>query len=387
MQTNDLSNDLLRRLADFHPTAPSGAQPPLVLSLFLNLDPSQFGTQPARATEINSLLDQADRTTREAGDLTHDQHKALHADLERARRFFEGADFEGAHGLALYVCGPADLFEAIKLPRPVDTRACVNDSPFVEPLAELAMRGTWAVLLVNRQSARMFRGSPDGLQELPPIVDEVHRRHDQGGLSQARYQRSVDKEVQDHLKHVAEVVLRRFRHSPFQRVLLGGPEEILSDVEQRLHPYVREKIVGHVKVDVENTNAEGVRTAAAPAMEEIDRKREREAFERLEEAIGAGGRGTAGLDETIGALNERRVETLLVVEHLGAPGVHCPTCGWVGVEELSICPIDGGELRREDDVVESAIELAILQSAEVLVARHEPEELERRGGMAALLRF
>jgi peptide chain release factor subunit 1 len=381
MQTNELTNETLRRLADLRP---DGAR---VMSLFLNLDPSQFGTQPARATEINSLLDQADRCVRDADDLPHDQGQALREDLERARRFFDGADFEGAHGLALYLCGPAGLFEAIKLPRPVDTRACLYDSPFVEPLAELGMRGTWVVLLVNRQVARMFRGSADRLEELPQIVDEVHRQHDQGGLSQARYQRSVDKEVQDHLKHVADVVLRRFRHSPFQRVLLGGPEEILSDVEQRLHPYVRERISGRVKVDVENTNAEAVRAAAAPAMEEIDRAREREAFERLEEAVGAGGRGTAGLDETIGALNERRVETLLVVEDLGAPGVYCPSCGWVGVEELSTCPADGGELRRQEDIVESAIELAILQSAEVLVARYEPEELNRRGGMAALLRF
>src|SRR4051794_19578148 len=164
MQTNELSNDLLRRLADFHPApGADGHGPPRVMSLFLDLDPSQFGTQPARATEINSLLDQAERTIRDTDDLEHGQHEALREDLERARRFFADTDFEGAHGLALYLCGPGNLFEAIKLPRPVDTRACINDSPFVEPLAELATRGTWAVLLVNRQVARMFRGSPERL--------------------------------------------------------------------------------------------------------------------------------------------------------------------------------------------------------------------------------
>ena len=381
MQTNELTSDILRRLADFRPHGPQ------VMSLFLNLDPSEFGTPPARATEINSLLDQAERTMRDADDLGHDEQQALREDLDRARRFFDGADFEGAHGLALYLCGPADLFDAIKLPRPVETRACIGDSPFVEPLAELAMRGTWVVLLVNRQVARMFRGSPERLEELESIVDEVHRQHDQGGWSQARYQRSVDKEVKDHLKHVADVVFRRFRSSPFQRVLLGGPEEILSDVEQRLHPYVRERIAGRVKVDVENTNAETVRAAAAPVMDEIDRGREREALDRLAEAVGAGGRGAAGLDETLGALNERRVETLLVGERLGAAGVYCRACGWVGVGDLATCPADGAELERTDDVLENAVELAILQSAEVLVARHEVEELEERGGIAALLRF
>jgi peptide subunit release factor 1 (eRF1) len=380
MQTNELNSALLRQLADLRP---DGAR---VLSLFLNLDPSQFGTPPARATEINSLLDQADRLVRDADNLSHDERKALREDGERARRFLDGADFEGAHGMAIYACGPADLFQVIKLPRPIDTRACVDDSPLVEPLAELGMRGSWAVLLVNRQVARMLRGSREQLTELPPIQDEVHRRHDQGGLSQARYQRSVDKEVQDHLKHTAEVVLQRYRRSPFQRLLLGGPEEILSDVEQHLHPYVRERVAGRVKVDVENTSPDTVREAAAPVMDEVDRAREREALDRLAEAVAVGGRGAAGLEETIETLNERRVETLLLVDGNTVAGVQCPRCGWVGLNATR-CPVDDSELERRDDIVESAIELAIMQSAEVLVARHHRDELEQRGGFAALLRF
>ena len=381
MQTNELSSELLRRLADFRP---DGAR---VLSLFLNLDPSQFGTARARATEINSLVDQADRCVRDAAGLDHGQEVALREDVERARRFLNGTDFEGAHGLALYLCGPADLFEPIKLPRPIETRVCLNDSPFVEPLAELATRGSWCILLVNRQVTRMLRGSRERLDELPPITDEVHGQHDQGGWSQARYQRSVDKEVHDHLKRSADIVFRRFKRSPFERALVGGPEEIISDFEQKLHPYVRERIAGRVKGDVENTTAEDVRRAAAPAIDEIDRVREREALDRLEEGVGSGGRAVVGIEDTIEALNERRVGTLLVVDGLTAPGVFCRSCGWVGVQDLKRCPADGGALERRDDVVESAIELAILQSAEVLVSRHYRDELERRGGVGAVLRF
>src|SRR5919205_3353022 len=133
MQTNELSSDLLRRLADFRP---DGAR---VLSLFLNLDPSEFGTARARATEINSLLDQAAREARELEGAGHDEQQALHADVGRARRLLESADFEGARGFALFLCGPAGLEEAVKLPRPIDTRACVNDSPMLEPLVELGM--------------------------------------------------------------------------------------------------------------------------------------------------------------------------------------------------------------------------------------------------------
>src|SRR2546421_481846 len=115
---------------------------------------------------------------------------------DRAAAYFKGGEFsaEGAHALALYVCGPADLFEAIKLPRPVDSRAVIDNSPLVEPLVELGTRGGWCVLLVNRQTARMLRGSRERLGEPAPIEGDVHRQHDHGGSSQSRYQRSGEQD-------------------------------------------------------------------------------------------------------------------------------------------------------------------------------------------------
>src|SRR5436305_15338722 len=144
MQTNDLNRETLRRLAQLRPGG--GA---CVLSLFLNLDPSEFATPPARETEIRSLIDQAERSLRDADSLSHDAREALKRDIARARDYLSGADFSGAHGLALYCSEPIDLFEAIKLPRPIQSRAVIGDSPFVEPLADMSRRDSWAILLVN----------------------------------------------------------------------------------------------------------------------------------------------------------------------------------------------------------------------------------------------
>ena len=54
--------------------------------------------------------------------------------------------------------------------------------------------------LVSRRDARIFRGSPDGLREIEQIHDTVFGQHDQGGWSQARYQRGIEKEKDDHLQ-------------------------------------------------------------------------------------------------------------------------------------------------------------------------------------------
>src|SRR5436190_10832510 len=383
MQTNELNREKLPELARFRPGDGAG-----VLSLFLNLDPSEFATPPAGETGIRSLIDGAERSLRDAGRLSHAAREGLKRDIARAREYLSAADFSGAHGLALFCSDPAGLFEAIKLPRPIRSRAVIDDSPFVEPLADMSKRDRWAILLVNRQTARMLRGGKDGLEELPPLEDDVHGQHDQGGWSQARYQRSVDKEVQDHLKRTGEVVFRRFKRDPFDRLLLGRPEEILPDMEERLHPYVRVRVAGRVEVDVENTSPEQVRAAAAPAIEEADRRREREALDRVVEGVQRGGRAAAGLDETLGVLNERRVETLVLSSGFTASGKWCPECGSVYSDNGEAeCPADGTALQERDNIIESAVELALVQSADVLVMHHFRDELEPHGSIAAVLRF
>jgi peptide chain release factor subunit 1 len=380
MQTNQLNRDKLRELARIKL---DGAK---VLSVYLNLDPSEFATDRARASEISSLFDEADRRLRDANGLTHDQLMSLREDVERVRTFLSGADFKGAHAMAVFASGPADLFEAVKLPRAVESELVINDTPYVEPLADIASTGDWAVLLVNRRMSRIFRGRPDaGFREVARLQDDVHGWHDQGGWSQSRYQRGIEKEVHDHMKRTADVLQRRLKSRSFERLLIGGPDETASAMCETLHPYVKERLAGRIDVDVENSNADQVAEAAAPIIEQEDRKHERAALDRLEEALATGGRGAAGLDDTLEELNQRRVEILLFEPGFTAPGVVCPRCGWVGTD-ASECPADGTQCERRDDIVEAAVSLAINQSADVIVTRFF-DDLDGRGSIAAVLRF
>jgi peptide chain release factor subunit 1 len=381
MQAGQLDRATLRRLAELRPERGK------VLSLYLNLDPSEFATPPARSAAIRSLLDEAGRRVREAEGLSHDERVGLREDLERARRFFRSDQFsaKGAHALALFLCDEEDLFEPLKLPRPVAPRVVIDDSPFVEPLATLVPSANWCVLLVNRQVARILCGSDERLEEVETLADDVHGWHDQGGWSQARYQRGIEKEAEDHVKRAADAVFRRFQRAPFDRLLVGAPQELASEVEAHLHPYLRERLVGRVQVDVENTSPDEVLQTAVPVIEEDARRREREALDRLAEGVSTG-RGAVGLDDVLGAINERRVEILLIDDGFDAAGVVCQSCGWIGGDGPERCPVDGGTLERRSDVTENAVELALAQSAEVLVVRDQ-DDLEGQGGIGAVLRF
>ena len=366
MQDDAPDQEALRRLAGIR------FERPVVLSLYLNLDPSEFATPPARATAVRSLLDAADRELRK-----HEEKADLKASLDGARtRLTRNLDAEGAQALALFACEPEGMLETIKLPRPVPSRVAVGRSPLIGPLAKLARRERWCVTLVSRRDARVFRGSPDGLREVDQIHDDVHGQHDQGGMSQARYQRSVEKEVADHLKRSAERLLRHFKRQPFERLVLGGPREVVAEFESHLHAYLSDRLAGRVEVDVDTASAERVLEVAREHFEEVERSQERDAMERVEQ----GSRAASTLEDVLRALNERRVETLLLGERFQDVGTFCLVCGWLGPEGPDSCPADGTPLERCDDLAEAATELALQGAADVLPLRGQDD-------IAALLRF
>jgi peptide subunit release factor 1 (eRF1) len=379
-RTYDLEAETPRRLAEV------GAGP--VLSLYLDLRPSEFATPPARTTAIRSLLDDAGRQLA-ASHLDHDAEAALRNDLEQVREYLEGGVLpaNGALALAVFRSSRADLFDVVKLPRPVTSRVVLDDAPYVEPLVEAAPAGDWCVLLVNRKVGRILRGSSERLTELVRIQDDTHGQHDQGGWSQANYARSIDKDASDHVRRTLDTLFHRFQIRAFDHLLVGAPQELARDVEETLHPYLRERLRGRIEIDVENTTAAEVRVAAAPAIEAHETRRERELLDRLIAGVARdGGLGVGGLEPVLAALAERRVAALLLEEGFDAAGVSCPACGWLGPDGFATCPADGTDTVHRDDITERMVERALEQSAEVLVVRRHPD-LGPIGGIGAVLRF
>jgi peptide subunit release factor 1 (eRF1) len=113
---------------------------------------------------------------------------------------------------------------------------------------------------------------------------------------------------------------------------------------------------------------------------------EKETLDRLVAAKSSGGRGAAGLEETLEALNEQRVEVLLLQENFDAAGVCCPQCGWLGSPGIARCPADDTETVERDDITDLAVRRAVTQSARVVSVRDD-DRLEPLGSIAALLRF
>jgi peptide subunit release factor 1 (eRF1) len=387
MHTNELTDDTVRTLSEVE------AAEPVVVSLFLDLDPAEFATASARSTQITSLLSDLDAAIGER-ELSQDAKESLKADRERLETFLrdDELDADGAGALALYASDALDLFAAVKLPEPVDAAVHVGERPVMEPLMAFHDEGDWCVLLVTRDTARILRGGPTGLRELRGLRSDVKNQHSAGGWSQARFERSVEEDVASHLGAATALLFRQFKRRPFDHLVVGADNDALRPaLSEETHSYLAERIRGWVDIDERLANPEEVLAAVRGVMDEHQAAEERALFERLSAERGTDGRAAATLDEVLAALVERRVETLLVREGAEAPGRSCVTCGWLGPAEPTSCPVDNTTLDEVDNVVEPAIQAAVQQAATVHVVR--PREGDAGdaapfdGPVAAVLRF
>ena len=259
----------------------------------------------------------------------------------------------------------------------------LDRSPYIEPLVADAGEERWSILLVNRRNARFFVGDSGGLEETDRVEDDVHSQHDQGGWSQSRYQRGVEKEKDDHLVHVADVAFAAYKSRGFDRLLIGAPDELVNELKHKLHPYLRERIAGRLHLDVENSSLDDVRSAADDAIEEWRRHCEREALDRLTEGVGRGGRGAAGLPPC------SRRSTSSASRRCWSPRASARPAGATPTPGCSTPATRARTARSSSastNIVEPAIEQAIEQSANVIKVRYH-DDLGPLGGIGAVLRY
>ena len=360
-----------------------------VISLYLDLDPERFATPPARASQIRSLVDTAAKQIESQDGLDHEQTIGLREDLRRIDSFLSSpeAPFKGARAIAVFSSSGEDLFESVKLARPVPAQVVIEPTPYVAPMITAVERRRWLIALVNRRSARVLAGSPDRLDERARVDDDVPGRHDQGGWSQANYERSIEHDVDEHLKRIAEVINRRWLQERSDRVAIGGPQETVPRFEELLGEDVRGHLArGRVEVDISSATEAQIREAVEKLVAEDEKRGERELLDRLEDALGAGGRAAGGPERTVEALNQRRASVLLLEPGFDGHGKCCPSCGILLLEGDDRCPADGSELHEVEHLREAVVEAAVERDADVVVVRSYPD-LGPHRGIAALLRF
>ena len=380
--TGSITWEQLRELAAFR------AEQGCAVSLYVGLDPSEVPTAGDLAARTRSLLSRADRQLDERrSTLGHDERRALEADLERIGSWFE-SEFsrEGVRGVAVFAAGLDNLFVTLELPWPVEDDARIAAQLYLAPLVRVTGRGDGTlVAYVGRERGDVYRLRAGQLAPLADQSAEVPGQHDQGGWSQARYERHIETIVDRHLREVADALDRHVRRIRGVRVVLAGPEETRSGFEELLSPEVRAALVGWVAAEA-HVDPPRLLEAAGPLLEEWRAGREEELLARWREEAARNGRAAAGWEETLQAASDGRVELLLVQDGVDRPAYACPACGRAQMAN-GTCPLDGTTLEPADTGLDLAVHQTLTHGGTVELIGDEHHDLEPVGGVAALLRF
>jgi peptide chain release factor subunit 1 len=312
---------------------------------------------------------------------------SVNRDLKRIEDFVKGGlDRSRTRGLAIFSCSQHDLWRVVALPKPVRNQLVINEVPAVGQLeAAVEESERFGVLLVDKQRARVFVFEMGELIERSERLDELPRDYDQRGeRDQGDVSNHVDALTSQHLKRAGAAAFAVFQEHHFEHFSLGAPDELIRSVESCLHPYLRERSCGRIGV-APGASLDEIRHAVLGLEAQQERAKEAALVERLRAAVGAGRRGVAGLDDTLPALGEHRVEVLLVSAGYSEEGWRCPSSGRLArVGPKS--PVTGERMNKVADVVEEAVDEALNQNCrvEVCVANADLDVLGRIG---ALLRY
>ncbi len=373
--------DSLRDLAGFR------AQNGCAISLYLDLDPSDTPTAATADTRVNALIDEIERSdASKRPDLTHEQREGLRRDRERVREYFENEfDRDGTLGLAVFCASLDNLWAALPLSASVPDAVKVNRSLYLAPLVSLVGRGEGAlVVFVGRERGDVYRLRAGRLEEIVEQHDETPGRHDQGGWSQARYQRHIEKLVHDHLKEVAEHVDGQVRRLRGPRLIVVASEETRPEFESELSNDARKAIIGWTSAEAHATPAE-LLELVEPLLESWRGEQETEAVERWKEEAGRNARASSGWGPTLEAASDGRVDLLLFQEGADREAWECPACGRLEIEG-GACPLDGTQLEHREDGLDLAVHQTLAHGGTVWAIRQR-QDLEPVEGIGALLRF
>ncbi len=349
-----------------------------VVSCYLDVD----GARYVRPADYERALDGMVRRARsrpEADD-------AVAADLERVvARVRQGFDRSLVRGVAIFVCGSAELFQVHELPVSVRNEIVVNRTPAVGQLEVVVQQSEKiAVLAADKVHARVFVFRLGELIEKTERTDDIGRdydtvgEHDRGGVDQHRQELA-----HQHLRHAADLLWEVYQAEKFDHLVVAAPDHLHSELVGDLHPYLQERLRHWLDLSPNASEVE-IRQAAVESERRVEQQREAALVEELRAAVGANGRGVAGIDPVLDALADRRVARLLISDGYAHVGWHCDRCGRLAtVGRECRC---GAEMVHVDDVVEEAVEEALAQSCDIDVCTGNAD-LDVLGRIGALLRY
>ena len=365
-----ITQEQFQELLSFEPTEAK------VVSVYLSTD---SGEEPIEAIKLKAknLLREADGFEKDA--------QAIETYLNHS---FDWT----SPGLVIFSSQDGDFFRAFPTAVAFRNRLRIAPKPYLKPLGHLLdYYAHYGVILVDRVGARFFAYHLGELVDSDGYMGEEIHKLKQGRGSSAVGRRGgtggasrEEENARRNLRESAAAAVDFFSRKPIRRLFLGGTAENTAQFRDLLPKQMQSCLAGNFTIDM-NAGEHEVRDETIHLLQAANAEREKKLVKTLLGTQASGGQAVLGLDDTLDAISNRRVQTLLVSDGYRMPGYVDHTSGFV-VANLAKSPLSDEELTAVDDVIDSAFTLSLNQGAHVEVIREDPD-LDNAGKIGALLRF
>ncbi len=295
-------------------------------------------------------------------------------------------------GLALFCSIEGDFFQVFPSAVPFRNRLRVGHKPYVKPLTHLLDHyAHYGVIVVDRVGARFFEFHLGELQAKDGFMGEDVRKLKKGGGSSAVGMRGgvggsrrEEEAVQRNLREAADTANQFFAKKPIRRLFVGGTAETVAQFRDMLPKKLQSSIAGTFAIDM-NAGEHEIGDLSLHLLQKANEQREKKLIDQMINQHAKGGNAVISLDDTLQAVNDKRVQTLIISDGYREPGYVHEESGFV-ISNLTKSPLSDKELIEVDDVIEAAVAQTLSQGGYVEIVSENPA-LEEAGRIGAILRF
>ena len=343
-----------------------------LISFYLNFDRSQFSGM-ALINKIKDMLKSLEINE----DAKEDFKNKLQQFLNKVDKSNKSvAVFYGKNEFYPYVF-------STELEDSISVDSFFNLEPLLVMLSENKNVG---VMLVNSEEARFFSIFLGHLEAHRHIEDRIIRKHNNGGWSQARFERKIDGEIKEHLKNCVNFIIKMDKIYNFNGIFLRNDPQLENQLKSLMPKNIQAKILGDISVDFEAPADKVIALVDELTRKEVV-KNENQEINEIESIFNSPFRNTKlsiGLIPTARALYDNKLQKIIVNENFIEPGFHCHFCGYIAVSE-EYCPYDLTPNNRVKNLVSALLDEAIKKHVKVEVFKNDPT-LSKMDNVVGLMR-
>lgn len=379
------------------------ADPLGVLSVYVDADPRLQARRPTPwETAVRGQL--REQRARVSATEPRGRAKAILARLDDLEPEIEAVLHPtlSGRGRALFATLEAGVADVVGFDLPVETQVVVDGTAFVRPLLALLERGRPAGLAtVSRSGVAVFGWELGRAEELahwsfddqtrewrrmkgpaganPAYAQQTAPQHD-------RFERRLEHHQLEFVKSLADEIAALGQRHGWRRIVLAGDPRLTHSLDELLSASLEGGIVRSDR-HLQDLSPQRLADALLPDLDAERTRQRRQLVATVIDLARAGGRATVGLRGTVAALNDARVDTLLIERDRAYAGLRAAD-GSLFADAEPQPGVEPSGLQDELRLGERMIERVLATSGEVVTLEPtDAEPLTPDDGLAALLRW